>query len=29
LKLAAKAFGYAVGIGNVSMPLAVLAGLVK
>ena len=29
LKLIAKAFGYVIGVGNVSMPLAVLAGLVK
>ncbi len=29
LKTAAKVYGYIIGIGNVSMPLAVLAGLVK
>ncbi|HNY39786.1 MAG TPA: succinate dehydrogenase cytochrome b subunit, partial [Bryobacteraceae bacterium] len=29
LKTVAKTYGYIIGIGNVSMPLAVLAGLVK
>ncbi|MBE0656860.1 MAG: succinate dehydrogenase cytochrome b subunit [Bryobacteraceae bacterium] len=29
LKTVAKGYGYVIGIGNVSMPLAVLAGLVK
>jgi len=29
LKTVAKIYGYVIGIGNVSMPLAVLAGLVK
>jgi succinate dehydrogenase / fumarate reductase cytochrome b subunit len=29
LKLVAKLYAFAIGIGNVSMPLAVLTGLVK